>query len=77
MIIFSFSVLEDQTASDQFKIYIFLIHLEKISKVTLSAWKKVINRIIMTRNTKETGRAVIFLCLIYHNLTKENGPGLG
>lgn len=42
MIIFSFSVLEDQMASDQFKIYIFLIHLEKISKVTLYAWEKVI-----------------------------------
>lgn len=52
IIIFLFSVPEDQTASDHFKISIFLIHLEKISKVTLAAWNSV-NRTAMTGKLKE------------------------
>ena len=70
MIIFLFSVLEDQTASDHLKMYIFFIHLEKISKVTLLGTK----RIAMTGNTKKIETAII-LCLIPQPNT-ENGLGL-
>lgn len=73
MIIFLFSVLEDQTTSDHLKIYFFLIHLEKISKVTCLEQSNGI-----ARTGKHKGDRKCCHSSLSHTPQPnvENGPGL-